>query len=1048
MGISRFAVKRPVALTIILSIILMFGGFTFSKLGIDLMPEMELPMAVVFTTYSGAGPEEVESQITEPMESSLNALSNVDTIQSYSRSGSSIVMLSFNWGTNMDTAMVDIRDRLGLIERSLPDDADKPTVLKLDINMMPVIQIGITADNMSLAQIQTVAEDVIEPRLSRIPDIASVTITGGLEREVKIEVDPVKMQNYGLTISQISQILAAENFNTSSGTVEEGQRKYYVRNLQQFETIDDIRNVMITTAGGHQLVLSDIAAIVDGYKDDNQITRVNGQPAVGVHCSKQSDANTANACAEVKKELESLKEYLKGTGIELHINVVTDQSDFINQSVDTTKRMIVEGAVLAAVVLLLFLRNLRSTIIVITAIPISIICTFILMYFSNNSLNIITLGGLALGLGRMIDDSIVVYENIYRHRMMGLNMKEAALQGVSQVGQAVIASTLTILAVFLPIMLTEGIAGILFKPLAITVSFAILCSLFVSLTVIPFLSSRLLTDKALHLNEYQVKDDKGFGKLGAKVSRGIDILGEKYKHILQWALGHRKTVVLVTALALVGSIALLPFVGAEFMASMDSGAISVSISTDKGSLLESTDEVVMQIEEQIYQVPEVKMVFTSVGGSGNMMMNSSTQSDLATISVTLVKKTERERSVDVVAEEIRGRLAAIPGTDITVSVSSQGMSASSGGAINIQISGDDLDTLRELSDDIVTMVRSVPGTREVSSDMEDGNPEVQIKVDRQRAASYGLTPAQVSNEVRNAMQGTVVSRYRVEGDEIDIRIKYTATRFDDMEAMQNLNIRTSLGTLVPLYQVADFNIEPGPVQIQRQDQTRQAVVSGSLLDRDLQSVIGDIQAQLNEMNIPPGYEVKFGGDQESMTESFASLALALLMAIILVYGVMAVLYESFVSPFVIMFSVPTAVIGVILILFLTGNTFSVPAFIGVIMLVGIVVANAIVFVDYLEQLLEAGMDRSEAILETGRLRLRPILMTALATIFAMVPLALGLGEGSESSAPIGIVIIGGLTVSTFFTLLLVPVMYTIMDDLVKKIRPQKAPVKEEIEPIL
>jgi len=1048
MGMSRFAVRRPVALTIILSIILMLGGFTFSKLGIDLLPEMNLPVAAIITSYTGVGPEEVEAQITKPLESSFSALSNVNTIQSISRPGTSIIILSFNWGTNMDTAMVDIRDRLGLIERLLPDESSKPMVIKMDPNMMPIIQIGVTADHMSLAQIQEVAQDVIEPRLSRIPDIASVTITGGLQREIKIELDPVKLQNYGLTSGQISQILAAENFNASTGSVQEGQRQYYVRTVQQFESIDDIKNVMIVTAAGHQLQLSDIADVSDGIVDDNQITKVNQQPAVGVHCSKQSDANTANACKAVKEELEVISEYLKNMGLNLHVNVIIDQSDFINQSIDHTQRMILEGAALAAVVLLLFLRNIRSTIIVITAIPISIICTFILMYFNNNSLNIITLGGLALGLGRMVDDSIVVYENIYRHRMLGLDMKEAALTGVSQVGQAVIASTMTIIAVFLPILFTEGIAGILFKPLAITVSFAILCSLFVSLTVIPFLASRLLTDKSLHLNEYQTRSERGLGKLSAKIGRGLDALGEKYRTTLGWALSHKKTVILVVTASMIGSAFLIPLVGAEFMPTMDSGAISVAISTDKGSLLETTDRIVLDIENRIKEIPEVKTIFTSVGGSGNMMLSSGVQGDRATMNVSLVPKAERIRGVDTVAEDIRGLLGSIPGTKITVTVSQQGMSMSSGGQINIQVNGDELSVLRKLTDDIVAIVRSVPGTREVSSSIEDGNPEVQIKVDRLRAASFGLTPMQVSNEIRNAMQGTVASRYSVGGEEINIRIKYLPARFETMEDLQNMNIRTAAGALIPLYQVASFQIEPGPIQIQRIDQVRYGQVSGYLLDRDLNAVITDIQALVNEMNVPPGYEVKFGGEQQDMIESFQSLALALLMAIILVYGVMAVLYESFVSPFVIMFSVPTALVGIVLALLLTGNTFSVPAFVGVIMLVGIVVANAIVFVDYLGQLIEAGMERTDAILETGRVRLRPILMTALATIFAMMPLAFSMGEGSESSAPIGIVIIGGLTISTFFTLLLVPVMYAVMDDLVKKIRPRKTAPKDNAEAIV
>ncbi|MDR1616178.1 MAG: efflux RND transporter permease subunit [Syntrophomonadaceae bacterium] len=1041
MGLSKFSVNRPVALTIILAIVLMLGAFTFTSLKVDLLPNMDLPIAAVITSYSGAGPEEVESQITYPLENSLNALSNIETIQSESMSGSSIVVLQFGWGTNMDTTMNDIRDSLSLAEQMLPDAAGKPMLLKLDPNMMPVIQLGVFSDNMSLAQLQQIAEDTIEPRLRHIPEIASVSVSGGLEREVQVQIDPVKMQNYGLTITQVSQILMAENFNASGGNVVEGERKYFVRSLQQFETVDDIKNVAVTAANGQSLVLSDFAAIIDGYKDDNQIARVNGMPSVNVSCSKQSDANTVAACEAVKEELDSVAEYLKGMGVDIDIHVVIDQSDYITQSIASTQRMLVEGAILAAIVLFMFLRNFRSTLIVFTAIPISIISTFILMYFNNNTLNIITLGGLALGLGRMVDDSIVVYENIYRHRSMGLSMKEAALKGTRQVGRAVIASTMTILAVFLPILFTEGIAGILFKPMAITISFAILCSLFVSLTVIPFLSSRFLSDKSMGFNEYAGKGAKRFSGFSSRTGKAIDSLGEKYKRALKWALRHRKLVIAATSAAMIGSLAFIPLIGAEFMPAMDSGQISVSISSDKGNKLENTDAIVIQIEERLRQVAEVDTIFSNVGGDGNVFFSSETQGDTAAITIQLLKSSERSRDVNAVAEDIRGRIAGIAGTKITVTVSdsSLGGGLSGGAPINLQINGDDLEQLTLLAEQVTELVRSVSGTREVSSSLQDGNPEVQVRVLRERASQLGLTPAQVSTEVRNALQGTVASRYRVGGDEIDIRVKYVPGSFNDMESLSNLNIRTGLGTLVPLYQVADINMVSGPTTISRVDQVRQAQVSAYLLNRDLQSVIGDIQLKLNELTLPSGYEVKFAGAQEDMMESFQSLAIALLMALILVYGVMAVQYESFFAPFIIMFSIPTSIVGVIIGLVISRSTFSVPAFIGIIMLVGIVVANAIIFVDYLQQLRAEGMERDEAILETGRIRLRPILMTALATIFAMVPLSLGLGEGSEASAPIGIVVIGGLTGSTFFTLLLVPVMYSILDDWRDKFRAKNKP---------
>ncbi|HWP95324.1 MAG TPA: efflux RND transporter permease subunit [Syntrophomonadaceae bacterium] len=1044
MKLVNLAVKRPVTMIILVAVVIILGFFTFSRLSLDLYPDMKYPMAAVITTYSGAGPEEVESQVSKPLEGSLNTLANVKQIESRSSAGQSIILINYNWGTDMSSAVNDIREKTSTIEKFLPAEADKPLVLKMDLTMMPIIQVGISAkDTMSLAQLQSIADDVIEPRLSRIPGIAQVGVTGGLEREVKVMVDRTKLENYGLSLSQVNQVLQAENFNMSSGTVDEGQRQYFVRSLQQFESVDAIKDVAIQTTSGNIVYLSDIATIVDGYKDNTQKTRVDGGAAVGISCLKQSDANTVKACQAVKDELAQIQKEL---GKDLDIKVVYDQSTFIQQSLNSTQHMMIEGAILAMLVLFLFLRNGRSTLIIFTAIPLSIIATFVLMYFNNETLNIITLGGLALGIGRMVDDSIVVFENIYRHRSEGLGPVEAALTGASQVGNAVIASTLTILAVFLPVtFLTTGLASIIFKPLALTVSFAILCSLLVSLTVVPLMSSRMLTDQVLQSGS--LKSGR-IWKIVDRFGGWLDSLGEKYKELLRWCLSHRRRVVIIVTLLMVGSMAFIPLVGAEFLPKMDSGDISIIIESDKGSPLENTDNIVTQVESNLKQIPEVFTVFSSVGGSSNMIASSGTQTDKATISVKLLSRSERKRDADTVAEDIRQRLSNVAGAKISVSVQDATMGGSSSAPISIQVKGDDLQVLGDLSNQVVNIVRGVPGTREVSSSLSDGSPEMQIKIDRQRAATYGLTPVQISSEIKNALQGTVATSYRVEGDEVDVRVKYSPQQEVNLENLGGLSLFTSKGVVIKLNQVADFKMTPGPVEIRRIDKVRQAVIQGNLLNRDLNSVMSDIKDQLNKMPLPSGYSIEYSGQNKDMVESFSSLAIALLLAIILVYAVMAILYESFFNPFVIMFSVPTAIIGVVLSLLLTGKSFSVSAFIGIIMLVGIVVANAIVYVDYLKQLREEGMERNQAILEAGRVRLRPILMTAFATILAMFPLTLGLGEGSESDAPLAIVIIGGLTVSTFVTLVLVPVVYSIFDDWIRRFREQKnkPTVETEIEP--
>ncbi len=1035
MKIVNFSTRRPVSIVIIVSVILILGFFSFSRTSVDLLPEMNFPMAAVITSYSGAGPEEVESQITKVMEGSLNSLSGVTEIQSTSSDGSSVVLLMFDWGTNMDSAMLDIRENISFVESFLPEGAGKPMVVKMDPNMMPILQIGVSGGD--LEQIQDIAEDIIEPRLSRIPEIASVYLTGGNVRQISVEVDPVKLENYNLSISQITSVLQAENFNMSGGQYEQGQRKYYVRNLQQFQSIKDIEDVRILSASGQAIRLGDIAVVKDDYEEITQYTRVNGEPAVGIHCMKQTGANTVAASKQVMAELEKIKQELN---LDLKIDVVMDQAEYIQQSIHNTEKMILEGAILAILVIFLFLRNWRSTFIIFVSIPISIITTFILMYFTNSTVNLITMGGLALGVGRIVDDSIVVFENIYRHRQMGEPRMQAAQKGAAEVGGAVIAATLTIIAVFAPIAYVQGLTSILFKPLAITICCAILASLFVSLTIIPLLASRLLTDETM---EKLAKLELGEGKkLGDRFGRWLNGLGDRYSRLLQVALQRRRRVIVGVTLLMLASLALVPVIGAEFMPAMDTGEISINIEMDKGSSIESTDEVSLEVEKRLGTIPEVDLVFASVGSSSVMLMGAGSHTDVSTMYVKLCPRKERDKDVNEICEEIRQILADIPGAKIEVGVmDNASMMSSGGGAISIQIRGDDLDVLRDLSAQITEVVRKVPGTREVVSSLTDGSPELQIHIDRDKAAAYGLTPIQVSSTINAAMQGTVATQYRVEGEEVDVRVKYSGEGVQDIDYLKNLTLSNALGMKVKLSQIAVFKVEQGPISIDRYDQVRIANINGDLFNRDLKSVMDDIKAGVNKIELPSGYEVEYAGQSQQMTDTFADLALALILAIILVYAVMAVQYESFFNPFVIMFSLPTALIGIILSLFITGRALSVPAFIGIIMLVGVAVSNAIVFVDYLKQQLEKGMERDQAIIETGRVRLRPILMTAFSTILAMLPLALGLGEGGEYQAPLATVVIGGLLVSTLITLILVPVVYSILDDIGRRRRDKKAAAK-------
>jgi HAE1 family hydrophobic/amphiphilic exporter-1 len=1027
--LAQFAISRPATIIVLISALTLIGAMSVSQMPIDLLPQMDLPYAAVITNYSGAGPEEVEDQVSKPIENMVATVSGIDTIISQSGSGSSMVLIGFNYGTNMDSAMANIRDKVSLAEGFLPDDATKPQIMKMDPSLMPVIAVTISSDELSLAQLQNLAEEKIEPRLSRIPDIASVNISGGRQREVKVAVDPVKAQNYGLNLNQVTGVLAAENYNMSSGDISYGERKYFVRSLQQFESVDDVGEVALITATGRKIQLKEIAEISEGHKETQQISRVNNMAAVSILCQKGSDGNTVAACTGVKDEMKEIQAEISG---KVDVEILMDQSDYISKSIGSTATTLAEGALLAALIIFLFMRNLRSTAIVAIAIPLSLVATFIVMFYNGSTVNIITLGGLALGVGRMIDDSIVVFENIYRHRSLGLSAGEAALKGTSEVGGAVLASTLTMIAVFLPIALAEGIAGIMFKPMAITICVAIACSLLVSLTVVPFMSSRMLTDKAL---EKKAAGKSFISRQFNRLGEWLDGLGEKYKNGLQWALSHRRIVVIGVAVLIGLSLAVSPLVGAEFMPVSDEGAISVTIEADKGSILEAVDEITAAAEERIMDNPAVDTVYTSIGSAGIMSM-SSAGTNTATISVQLYPKGERQ-GVELVAEEIRQALKDIPGAKKSVSVTNN-MSMGSGSAVQINIQGDDLATLRSISKQVEGIVVKVPGTREVTSSMGDGNPEVLIRINRQRAMYFGLTPGQVSSEIKTAINGAVASKYRFAGDEIDIRVTSTENETSNMETLKHLQIPTAQGNSIPLSEIASFDLSTGPVQINRQDQSRQASISCDLLNRDLNSVTKDIQAQLAGVQLPAGYTIDFGGANEQMTDAFSSLLLAFLMAILLVYVVLVVQYESFRDPFVILFSLPGAIIGVVLALLLLGKTFNVSAFIGIIMLVGIAVANAIVYVDYLKHMLAAGMERTAALVETGRVRLRPILMTALATILAMSPYLIGSGEGSEMNSPLATVVIGGLLATTFVTLFLVPVVYSILDDWGLKLKKKPA----------
>ncbi len=1018
MKITDFSIKRPMTIAVLVVVILLLGAVSLSRLAIDLYPEMNLPVGAVMTSYSGAGPQEVENQVTRPLESVMGTVNDLDTIQSVSSTGNSIVIVMFNWGTDMDFASLQMREKVDLVKGMLPEGADDPMVFKMDPNMLPVMQLAIVGDRPH--QVKQVTEDVIQPRLERIAGVAAVRVEGGVQREIKVLVKKAKLNGAGLSLDQIVGQLQAENRTVSAGDVQSGNKDMLVRVTGEFDSIEEIRKVVLTSSSGAQVYLEDIAEVTDGSAEQVHLSRVNGQPGLAVMINKQSGVNTVQVARDIKAALEELKGEVPA---DFTFQKVMDQSEFIEESINSVIKKILLGGALAIMVMLVFLRNVRSTLIISTAIPISIIGTFVLLYFNDMTLNLISLGGLALGIGLIVDDAIVVLENIYRHRQQGYGLVDAAKQATDEVGNAVTSATLTTVAVFMPIVFVEGLASQLFKPMAYTITFAVVTSLMVALTLVPLLSSR-------YLKMEEPREGTLWGKVYRSSGEKFDRFYSWYRRILQWSLGHRKTVIITITLMFVGSLALIPMVGAEFMPGMDEGYVKATLDLPDGTHLEETNRITAKVEALAEEIPEVENVITNVGFTGSQSMGGQASSDQSQIYFQLVEKGQRTRSTEDIANVVREKAEQIAGADINVSATgpaSEGQQA--GSPVSVTFKGDDLDVLSSLAKEATSLVEEVPGTAEVSNSMGQGRPEIRVIADRDRAAAYGLGGSQIASAVRTAVQGTVATQYRTGGEEVDVRVRLEGGQNANIEDLQNLTVSSPVAGTVPIRQIARLEEAEGPNSINRTDQARVVNVTANLSGRDLGSVMEDIKAKMNNMDVPQGYTIEYGGQNEEMADAFGNLGLALLLAVALVYLVMVAQFESLIYPFIIMFSVPVTIIGVTLSLLLTGRPFSVPAFIGVILLAGIVVKNAIVLVDYINVLRRRGLERDEAILKAGPTRLRPILMTALTAILAMFPMALGLGAGAEGQAPLATVVVGGLTFSTVITLVLVPVIYATMDDI-------------------
>lgn len=1021
MSLPRFAIERPVTMFMISSVIVLLGAVSLVRLPVDLMPDMTFPSLSVRVNYEGVGPREIEESITRPLEQAVGSVAGLDRILSTSSEGSSSVRLQFTWGTDLDVAADDVRSRLDRVRGALPEDADQPVIFKFDQSQFPIVMLSVAGDYDPVT-LREIAENQLVPRFERVNGVAAVEVNGGLRREVRVELSREKITALGLSLDQILALLRNENQNIPIGEVDEGDTTFLLRSPGQFETLDDIRNLVVMTRDGVPVYLRDIAEVRDTTEDVRSIVRVNGQPGIGVRITKQSGTNTVAVAEGVRAEMDRINEEVQG----ITVSITNDTSEFIEESIASVRDAVMLGSVLVVTIIFVFLRSARSTLIICTAIPISIIGTFALLYFGGYTLNTMTFGGLALGVGMIVDASIVVLENIQRHMEAGKSRMEAAVAGSEEVWSAILASTLTHIAVFVPLFFLTGIASIMFTQLSIVVIFALSMSLFVAVTLVPVLCSRLVKLPPPPDQRTGVS-----GRLFTMSERALNGLDNQYRAILHRALAHRPTVLLSGAGLFVLAVLLVPTLNFELMPQTDEGEVRVNLELPIGTRIERTEAVMLQVEQLVRQtVPEATDITSSAGGGG---FRGST-SHRGDVEIHLTPKDERTRSNTDIAMALRRDLSGLPGVIARARPSGGNFQLGrmfgrqSDARLSLEIRGQDLVDASRLAQDAMRLMESVPGVTDVELDREEGRPELAIRVDRAKAALLGLTVTDVANTIRTNVAGTQAAFFRERGFEYPIIVRLREEDRSDIRDVGEILLSTPSGQLVQAKNVMRIQDDSGPTEIERQNQERISRVNAEI-EVPLSDAVAAIEARLPELNVPADFTVGFGAEVAEQAKAFGQLQLLLILAIVLVYAVMASQYESLRDPFIIMFAIPLAAIGVVLTLKLTGTAFSMQAYIGVIMLAGIVVSNAILLVDYTNTLRRRdGLPLREAVELAGRTRLRPILMTTLTTILGLTPMSLGYGEGAELQAPLARVVIGGLTASTIVTLVFVPTLYTLFEE--------------------
>ena len=1092
MKVVSFATRRPVTVFIFALAAVVFGGVAFRDLAVDLLPDITYPSLTVQTEYEGAAPIEMENLITRPVEDAVGVVNGVNRVVSSSRADISEVTLEFSWGTNMDFASLDVRERLDQVR--LPIEAERPVLLRYDPSLDPILRMGLAAGGSDLIALRLLAEEDLKRKLERLEGVAAVVVSGGLEEEIQVEIDERRLTSLGLTMNQVMNRLAQENVNLTGGRLRDGQTDYLVRTINELLRPEEMREIVIDRSQGAIVRLEDIARVYQGAREREVITRIDGREAVEIAVYKEGGTNTVTVASAVLDRVEELEENLRQIDPQLELTVLTDQSRYIRDSVSAVIETALIGGSLAIVVLFLFLRSAPKTLIIGISIPVSVVATFFLMYVAGVSLNIMSLGGITLGIGLLLDNSIVVLEAIQRRRDQGVGVVEAARAGASEVGRAVIASTITTVCVFVPIVFVEGVAGQMFGDQALTVTFSLLVSLGVALTVIPMLASRRFfaggekietVDLAGRSNPITRGLAAFFNAIGVGIAlavktvfggvamvmswllrpvlAGFDALlrgiTAVYARILRGALRHPALVVLVAIVLLAGSVQLVGSLGSELVPELIQGEFYVDAELAPGSRLEVTDRRLAVIDERVREFADefgVQSVYTVVGTSNEQGgAAGERRENIGQVNVRMEPPIDAEREELVMSwirDLIDGENASFAGQAPPVAGAAAvpvGAGAVDAGSalgddslkyrfgrptyfsfrspVEVQIRGHNLALLELLADQVASRMREVEGLVDVKSSTEGGNPELQIVFDRERLSALNYTVAQLGAVIRSKVQGDIATDIVREDRNIEVRMRTDEGYRDSVRDLRNLNIRQSGATPLPLSAVAEVIETEGPAEIRRSDGGRVALIEANIVGRDLGSVSDDIQAILDSTRFPVGFDYSVGGQRQEMERSFDSMRLAILLAVFMVYLVMASQFESLLHPFVILFAVPFSVIGAIGILYLTRTPVSIVVLIGGILLAGIVVNNAIILIDYTNRLRRAGKAKIDAVREACLVRLRPILMTTSTTVLGLLPMALGLGEGAELRTPMALTVVGGLLTSTLLTLIVIPALYLLLD---------------------